>query len=510
MFILQAKNVVKQYGARTILDFPSFQVYEGDKIGVVGGNGAGKSTLLGVLSGEILPDSGEVDLKFQPVFLKQFGSENSTLSGGERQKKRILEQVDDENIILFADEPTANLDTLGVKWVQRKLQASSTVILVSHDRNLLDAVCTRIVEIKDGRLTEYSGNHSDYAKAVELSRHTREEAYYEYKTKQKQLERAYQLKTQRVARMKRSAKADTSSESRNAKDFLASRAKQSERQAKVMKGRLERLEEVKRPKEPPTLHIDFSLTEPPGNRYVVWTSSLSFSYGDKTIFKDACFSIPRGEKVAICGPNGSGKTTLLHLVHKGDTSLQKAPKLCTGLLNQDFSNINPEKTVLDNALVHNVQSLDVARSTLAGLLFRRDDVFKKAEVLSGGEKMRLSLAMLVLSGINALLLDEPTNYLDIPSLESVGETIRQYPGTVLMVSHDSRFVEETATMKLMIDNCKIVEAYKASKPAPPPDRMLLEMRRIRLVQEIGSAEPHRKDVLEQEYHQILEQLRKMK
>lgn len=509
MFILEARNIVKTFGLRTILEFDSLHIYEGDRIGVVGANGAGKSTLLGILSGEIAPDFGAVERHRETVFLHQFDETDPTRSGGENRKDQIRSRVDADNLILFADEPTANLDAQGIAWVRRKLESAATLMLVSHDRALLDQLCTRIVEVRDGGLNFYTGNYSDYLRKTRELREEQELRHREFKKKEAQLKAAVAKKEAEITRQKQNhkkQKRNNNSEARLGGHKRNALYKGLERQAGTIQTRIDKLEQVDRPKDLPTLRMDFSLTDPPGNKRAVQGSGLDFSYGERPIFKRASFEVLRGERLAVSGPNGSGKSTLLRLIYDGHLGISKAPKLKLGFLYQDFRQLKPEDTVLENVLSTSVQSMDAVYSALAGLLFVKGDVHKKAEVLSGGEKIRLSLAKLILSDVNAMLLDEPTNYLDIPSLEALKSTLLQYPGTILLVSHDSRFVEEVATRELVIEDCRLVPRKTKESAAAPPDRMLLELRRTRLVQDISSAPADKKPELEREYHKVLKQL----
>lgn len=511
MFILQANDIKKQYGSQTVLDFDSFQVYEGDKIGIVGANGAGKSTLLGILCGEIVPDGGHVSRLCEVALIRQLPQREGTLSGGENAKRQIQRETYREGTILFADEPTANLDAEGVQWVRGKLLAARTVLLISHDRDLLNDICNKIVEVRDGGLHAFTGSYDDYEQALEQQKARQQMEYERYRHQKTQLESAVQARESHVARQrqkKRREMATNSSEARLGGHKRAASMKKQQRIAKVLESRLDRLEAVERVREPAKITIDFSLTKPPGNKLVITGEHLRFAYGDNVIFSDASFSIKNGIKVAITGRNGAGKSTLLRLIHEGHDAIRTAPKLKPGFLYQSFENLDMQATVLDNVLATSIQDRATVRNILAGLLFRGDDVFKKTEVLSGGEKMRLSIAKLITGDNNALLLDEPTNYLDIRSLEAVERVLCEYPGTLLLVSHDRRFVDAVADEELCVENGKVVTVAAQSAP-DPAQKTLLELRRVRLLGEISSAPPEKKTLLEAEYNQIVTQLRDM-
>lgn len=513
LLILQANDIKKQYGVRTVLDFESFQVYEGDKIGIVGANGAGKTTLLEILSGQMQPDEGTVSRSREVAYIRQFEETEITLSGGENVKKRIRRETGRQDTVIFADEPTANLDQDGIQWVRGKLEAAGTVLLISHDRKLLDGICSRIVEVKDGKLRFYTGNYTDYRKQQEQELRQLEQQYSEYVRKRNQLTAAVEVKEQKAARQKGQKKKDlkrNASEARLGGHKRGASIKKTEHDEKVLRARLDRLEleKVELPRKLQKFRMDFSLTNPPANKIVLSAEELSFAYDKKKIFDRASFEIAGGKKIAITGKNGAGKTTLLRMIYGNDPQITAAPKLRLGYLHQGFENLDGGKTVLENVMRDSVQGKAAVYSILAGLLFSGGDFEKKASVLSGGEKIRLSLAMLIASSCNALLLDEPTNYLDIRSVEAVSSMIQEYPGTVLVVSHDSRFLEETTEQALIIEGGKIQVQQEKAAPQPVQSKMLLEIRRTRLVAEISSAPPEQKLLLEAEYNQVVEALRR--
>ncbi|MCL2069078.1 MAG: ATP-binding cassette domain-containing protein [Oscillospiraceae bacterium] len=457
--ILHAANIKKQYGIRTVLDIDKFQVYEGDKIGVVGLNGAGKSTLLGILSGDITADEGYIDCRCNVGYIRQFDETDPTLSGGGNVKRRGAQETAVEDSIIFADEPTANLDMDGVKWVRSKLLEAKTVLLISHDRDLLDDICTAIIEVKDGKLNRFTGNYSDYEAAAKLAAEQLLQKHAEFARKKEQLLQAVRVKEKKVSRQKSRKKSELKknpSEARLGGHKRAASMKQQEKEAKVLKARIDKLEDAPAPRREPKFRMDFSLTDPPQNKIVLSGEEIHFAYGDRIVFDSAAFSIPGGAKIAVTGRNGAGKTTLLRMIHNKDLQIRIAPKLKMGYLFQGLENLDGSKTVLENCLHASVQDRAATYSILAGLLFRGDDFGKKAEVLSGGERIRLSLAMLISSDCNGLMLDEPTNYLDIRSIEAVRSMVIEYPGTVIVVSHDSRFVRETATHELRVDSGKIL------------------------------------------------------
>lgn len=511
MLILQANQIKKQYGVRTVLDFDQLQIYAGDRVGIVGRNGAGKTTLLKILNGDIAPDSGYVVRKRAITTIHQLPPLQASLSGGENAKQQIRKASQHTDQVLFADEPTANLDDSGVEWVRRKLLAFPTVLLISHDRTLLNDVCNRIIEVRDGALYFYTGNYADYKQQINEEMARQEKARDQYRQKKTQLQAAIQAREQKQAKQRQKKRRETaknSSEARLGGHKRAASLKKQQRIAHVLEARVERLEEVERVKELPTLSFDFGLTDPPGNKRVIVCDNLHFAYGQNTVFRGASFTVENGDKVALTGKNGAGKSSLLRLIYHGCDAIRTVPKFKPGFFYQSFENLVPEQTVLQNVLSTSIQTKGTAQGVLAGLLFRGDDVYKKVKVLSGGEKIRLSIAKLIVQDSNALFLDEPTNYLDIASMQAVEKVLREYPGTLLLVSHDQTFVDAVATTKLRIEDGKIAPV-RQRVPANPAQKTLLEVRQMQLLEEMSTAPSEKKQKLEKEYAdnvQLLQQL----
>lgn len=223
------------------------------------------------------------------------------------------------------------------------------------------------------------------------------------------------------------------------------------------------MEEKEKPRQQASIHLNFSLTDPPENRRILEAKGLTFSYGSVPIFEDAAFSLANHKKIALVGPNGCGKTTLFRLLERayagqgseGAGQIRIVPKAKFGFLAQDFSALNPAETVLENALADSVQQPSAVKSALAGLLFPPGTWGKRVAVLSGGERMRLAFAKLLVSAANVLLLDEPTNYLDLPSIRALEKQIQEYEGTVFFISHDQAFIRSTADEILWIEDQKI-------------------------------------------------------
>ncbi len=473
--LLQAENIIVRFGEQTVLDFERFAVYQGERIGLVGANGAGKTTLLRVLSGELEPDAGTVKLMCDPHFFRQFsesvdpfeldGKEIKALeireqiwqdrvSGGEDTRMRLARMFSSGKKLVFLDEPTANLDMKGIDLLKKRLLEPESLIIVSHDRALLDALCTRIVEVREGRLVSYDGNYGDYVRQREQAVQRQWTEYENYTSEKRRLEKVYLQKKKKAASIEKLPKGMSPREAR-LRNFLSKHPKDAkagkmEASARNVLERIEHMEVKEKPRELPKMRPDFRLTDPPENAVVIRGEGISFTYGgDRTIFKDASFRIRNNSRVAVVGRNGAGKTTLLQLIRQElipeEGSVYTVPRACIGLLDQNLASLDYGKTVLENVMAESVQTEGLARTILARLLLSAEDIRKKAGVLSGGERIKLAFAKLFVGRANVLILDEPTNYLDIPSVEALEEMFSEYEGVLVFVSHDEAFIRACAT-----------------------------------------------------------------
>lgn len=528
--LLEAQDIVKYYGDRKVLQCDHFKLLRGDHVGVVGLNGSGKTTFLNILSGAVLPDEGLVRRSCEIACFAQFGKARAeiegerrfagnlkldgraTVSGGENVRLRLAEAFGGNKPVLFLDEPASNLDAEGVRLLCDELKRTETFLLISHDRWLLDAVCDKIVEIKDGEICFYSGNYTAYKEQSEQKLERQRFEYQQYLGEKKRLTEALLDREQRAKSVKKAPSRMGNSEARLHKRAAQEKQEKIHNAQKALESRLRQLEVKERPKNAPKVSFDFSLTDPPQNKIVIESEGLSFAYGEgasrRPIFKDASFQFPRGSKTAILGKNGAGKSTLFQLIAGSDERIKIAPKGKIGYFRQDFAQLDFEKTVLQNAVEQAVQTEQTMRNLLARLLFRRDDVYKKAGVLSGGERVKLCFAKLFGSACNILLLDEPTNYLDISSIEVLQEMVREYEGTVLFVSHDRAFCDGVATRRLIIENGKILEEgrvspQKTAKGMDSQEKALLELKLAEVISRLSMPGVPNKEELEAEYQSLL-------
>ena len=540
MLFLEAANIRKYYSDRLILVFEGLKVYSGDRIGIVGQNGSGKTTLMNILSGSIEPDEGLVKQYSDISCIRQFADENTVnadrkllkefnlankadqdvLSGGENTRIKLANALDHTGTLLFADEPTANLDYKGVELLKGKLAQFDTFLLISHDRSLLDELCNRILEIKDGNIRLYDGNYSFYKEqsAKEFQRMGQE--YENYVSQKADLEGAIGDRQSKSKSMRKTPKRMGNSEARLHKRKVNEKQQKIHDAVNSMRTRLEKLEVKEKPRELPKIKLDFSLTNPPENKIVISAEKLSFSYDSNVIFENAGFKVYNGSKTALWGENGTGKTTLLNLISTNTSGkIYIVPKARIGYFQQGFENLEYNRSVLDNVMKDSIQSQTVTRTILARLLISGDDVNKNVGVLSGGERIKVSFAKLFVSNANILLLDEPTNYLDMLSLEALESVLREYEGTVLLVSHDKAFVNSVADHLLVCENKSItgfegtlndyeLSREKAQMPVKDEmERIVLQMKITEIVARLSRADKDG-DALEDEYQRLVLQLKR--
>lgn len=531
--LLSANHIVQYFGERKILEFEKLNVYEGDHIGIVGGNGVGKTTLLNILSGELIPDEGSVIREVPVSYFKQFRDRaeqvdlqkcrklgltgklsREHLSGGEMTRLGLA-AMNKDSLLTFADEPTANLDADGVELCCQMLEQCSTLLLISHDRAVLNRLCTRIVEVRDGCLYFYTGNFAAYHEQREQAFKRQEFEYQQYRSEKSRLEKAARQRSQASKSVRKAPSRMGNSEARLYKREAGEKMEKLDNARKAILSRLEQLEVKEKPREMAQVRIDFSLTDPPANREIVMGDHITFNYGKKLIFENASFSLPKGSKTALIGPNGAGKTTLMEMIWSGATGIRLVPKAKIGYFKQNLDTLDLSKTVLENVMETSVQSEKTMRGILARLLIRREDVFKKVSVLSGGERVKLAFAKLFGSPANLLLLDEPTNFLDMPAIEALQQMVEDYEGTVLFVSHDRTFLEECATRILRIEDRKLIsfdgnlteweKKQMESKSEKKMDKLLLELRLADVISRLSTPNCQNKEELEKEFEQLIAQ-----
>ncbi len=357
---------------------------------------------------------------------EQFHQPLASMSGGQRARAALARLLLAAPDALLLDEPTNHLDLDALEWLQEFLQQyRGAVLLVSHDRYLLDAVTTRTLELEDGRIEEYPGNYSSYT-VERAARHARRQDAFERQQEEIEALKEY---------------------------IRRNRAGQKARQAKSREKRLARIEPIQAPRTARTLSLRLEAPRR-GPQVVLRARGVTRRFGDTDVLRDVSFEIRRGEKVGLVGPNGAGKTTLLRLVAGSDTPtdgvVELGPGVRLGYYAQDVEEtLDGAHTVIDEVLGARPLSPEQVRALLGRFLFSGDAAYKRIGQLSGGERRRVALAKLVLDRPDLLLLDEPTTHLDLPSLEVLEAALRTFSGAILLVSHD-RYLLEHLTGRLLI------------------------------------------------------------
>ena len=508
--IISLSHISKAYPSKSILSDVSLMINKKEKVAIIGLNGSGKTTLLNIITRELTPDSGDVFYSGKIIIqsLKQHAFENEELSVQEvfeqsmstvvtleKQLNRLHHQVsnhpEDEKLlsklatlqhefeelggyhiqsimetmltkmgfskevlsksihtfsqgqktrlalaslllsypdVLILDEPTNHLDIDMIEWLEGFLVTyPKTIIFVSHDRRFIDKVATDIVEIEYEKVTQFKGNYSSYQKAKTKMIEKMQSAYHR---QQKDIERLEEL----------------------IEKFRYKRSKAAFAQSKIKY--LERMERIDSPKKAAKA-MTFSFNPYiKGGKEVMVMSQAAIGYESTLHTLD--LTLQRGQRVAIVGKNGAGKSTLLKTIANEIPLLGGefifGHQIQVAYFDQNHAQLNSSKLVIEELWDEHPQ-LDhhQIRSILAQFLFTQDDVFKAVSACSGGERVRLSLAKIMLKRANLLLLDEPTNHLDIPAKEALEEALSSYTGTILFVSHDRYFIDKVSTAVLTLD-----------------------------------------------------------
>ena len=480
---IEVNHISKSYGDKVLIQDFSYIVPRNGRIGIIGENGCGKSTLLQLLSGNLSPDTGTVEIgdtvkigyytqecknmdehqrvidyiKDGAEWIETINGKLSAaqmletflfrgdmqwnyinkLSGGERRRLYLLRVLMEAPNVLLLDEPTNDLDIETLQILEDYLETfSGAVIVVSHDRYFLDKVVTKIVEIEAAQMRMYEGNYSAYAlKKAQL----RDAQYKAYLNQQREIKHQEAVITKL-------------------------RSFNREKSIKRAESRVKMLDKIQRIEKPIEIDNQMRISLEPrfisGND-VLTVEGLSKAFPGQTLFTDINFEIKRGERVALIGNNGTGKTTILKILNgivdadAGRFAL--GSKVQIGYYDQEHHVLHMEKTIFQEISdTYPTLTETEIRNMLAAFLFTGDDVFKLISSLSGGERGRVSLAKLMLSEANFLILDEPTNHLDIASKEILEEALNSYTGTVLYVSHDRYFINQTATRIMDLTNQAIV------------------------------------------------------
>jgi len=362
--------------------------------------------------------------------------EFKSLSGGERTLVNLAKILLSKPDIILLDEPTNHLDISRLEWLEGYIKDyRGTIVVVSHDRCFLDKVAKKIIELNNGQVKTYVGNYTSYLKQKEDEEVKEFQAFKQQEKKFEEMEKA-------IKRLKEWGKmADNPT-------FF--------RRAKAIQSNLNRLKEnaIEKPQESKKLPINF-ISSARGSQEVVNVKNLNLFIGDKQLLKNSNCLIPHSSKVAIVGDNGTGKSTLIKAIINGHEAIKLGNNLNIGYLAQIIEFDNKNQSVLEYFNNETGLGEERSRSTLFNFQFFKKDMLKRVGSLSGGEKLRLKLAVMLQSSVNFIILDEPTNHIDIETREVLEETLKIFKGTLLFVSHDRYFINKVATYVVEFCNQKL-------------------------------------------------------
>lgn len=540
--LLKLQNVSYEIIDTVIFEDVQASVRQGEVIGIIGKNGAGKSTLLRLLHNELVPTSGQIDW-LQPnlstAFVEQETEthsfeevspdeetllhkwhvpthEFSHLSGGEKLKARLSKGLSKNADLLLLDEPTNHLDGDSIELLLEQMKRHrSTIILVSHNRQFLDAIATKIWSLENKQLIEHNGNYSSFIEARTQKRLVQQR---EYDKQQKMIARI-EGQMDEITSWSHKAHAESTNQE-FPKEYYRSKAKRMDKQVKSKQKRLEKeLEKTKVDAVEPDYAVSFAMhaTSRTGNHFFE-VKNLSKAFDGKILFERASFTIQHGEKISLEGPNGSGKTTLLKIILGQETADGKvwiSPSASIGYLTQEVFDLPLEKTPEELFYKETFEARGKVQNLMKHLGFTAAQWQEPIGEMSMGERIKCKLMVYILEQRDVLILDEPTNHLDLPSREQLEETLAQYTGTLLVVSHDRAFREQMTDAKLLIVDKRIYK--QVDEPAPKLDDrkellMKLETERQAVLGKLSFMAREDKDYreLDKRFNELTEEIRGLK
>ena len=469
--IIRAKDLRVEYTGRDVLDIDELELYDYDRIGLVGANGAGKSTLLKVLLGELtppgckinrfggfayIPQLDEVTLQGEKdfVLIGKLGVEQlevQTMSGGEETRLKIAQALSAQVHGLLADEPTSHLDREGIDFLIGQLKYfSGALLVISHDRYFLDKVVDKIWELKDGKITEYWGNYSDYLRQKKEENKSQAAKYERFVAERDRLKQAAEEKRKQARKIEQKAKGAGKKNNSESGGRLAHQKTMGSKQktlynaAKSMENRIAALGDVEAPEDICRIRFRQSKALELHNSHPIYGTEINKRFEDKILFEKASFSIPLGAKVALTGGNGTGKTTLIQMILKHEEGISISPKAEIGYFAQNGYKYNRNREVMEFMQEDCDYNVSEIRSVLLSMGFVQNDICKRLSILSGGEIIKLLLAKMLIGRYNILLMDEPSNFLDLSSLEALEMLMKGYAGTIVFITHDKRLIDNVA------------------------------------------------------------------
>lgn len=537
--ILSIQNLNCTIDSIPLFEAPSLRVKSNEIIGIIGKNGAGKSTLLQIISGKTNPTSGILDweqniqLEFVEQELALYDNRNLSnlerellakfsvplkdyrfLSGGEKLKVRLSKGFSANVQMLLLDEPTNHLDEDSIQLLIDLIHGfKGTILMVSHDRFFLDEVATKIWSIEDKKIIEFEGNYSAYMSFRQEKRQAQQHAY------DVQQKKIHHVESQLKNLSSWSEKAHhQSTKQEGFKEYYRAKAKRMDTQVKSKRKRLEKeLEKSKVEQVFPEYTVEFSLpsNQKKGKR-LIELKDLRKSFAGELLFEKVNLILQSGEKIALVGPNGSGKTTMLNILMGKETAegtCWVSPAAKVGYLTQNVFDLPLEQTLEQFFYRETYAERGKVQNLMKHLGFNASQWKEPIESLSMGERTKCKLMQYILEAKDLLILDEPTNHLDLPSREQLEETLLEYNGTVLVVSHDRYFIEKVTTQKWIISNKRIQTPIMAQNVDDLKERrMQLENEQQLILGKLSllTVKDEKYMELDRRFNEIIKELRELK
>lgn len=463
---IKIKQVEKLVNGQRLFEVDQLTATTGDKIGIVGRNGAGKSTLARLLTGEDIDYTGQVSVDSPIIDVAQIAPTQDR-SGGQAMMARVRAALSTRPEILILDEPSSNLDESHQAWLIKQLRHyQGLLLLISHDRHLLNAVTTQTWAVRHQAFTAYAGNYADYIAVRNQQIASQQAAYVRQQRHQHDLKLAVQARHEKAQRIRKGKRSMSAGEWANSKSLREATAAKMDRSAKKLIERGDREANLTKP----FTQVGFKLvaTDFPNliGKTVATATNLTLRRDQKVLLKHVSFQIKPGDRVALVGPNGSGKTTLLQAILAGQSGLTTAPTAKIGVFQQDMTVLDGHLTVWQTVRAASQLPDQTLRNVMGALGLAARFYDQSVAVLSGGELVKLQLVVILVGNYNVLMLDEPTNYLDVDALDALADYLRDYPGTVIFVSHDATFSEQVATRQLILKDQDLTDPDQVAVKAP--------------------------------------------
>ncbi|MCL2085730.1 ATP-binding cassette domain-containing protein [Candidatus Saccharibacteria bacterium] len=440
--MLHISNLTFSHANKTLFDSLNLNLPSSEKIAIIGDNGAGKTTLLRLIAGELTPDDGYARAIGEVGYLKQTHEDLADKSGGERTKMKLEALFDERPNVLLLDEPTNNLDQEARAWLHNELQHfDGLVLLVSHDRNFINQVADKVLEIKDGKAELYNGNYSDYLTRTEQIKNEQSFAYEKANRERQKLLKQISVAKNQANKVGNRSFDKVRDESKT--KFRAGKSSSESHAGKIIKAissKLERLNDIQKPLERKTYSAQVS-SNFTHDRQLLKVENLAKSYGDKCLFSNLDFEVRTGERVRVIGGNGTGKSTLFKIVlgevEADSGTIKLTPNLKLGYISQDVFGLNLDESFIDQIDIADRSEIFRAASTMD---FEPSDMSILVGKLSRGQITKLAVLKIILAPIDLLILDELTNHLDIRARANIENALSEYKGAVLVATHDEVFV----------------------------------------------------------------------